>query len=199
MSIFISIKMLTLIIFENVEDLNLSNGDQTGMWMINYPFPYDSLPVIKQYKLYTQALDKTITNIHTKNYNSYLKQYLIERKKFKDKLSPADYRYFSFQIWQEGLARYTEYNFLELLANYKPSKEILALPDFMPFSELKLKMYHNETENLLENKLNETKRVCFYSIGFAEGILLDRINKSWRKKYLTDKFYIEHYFKNTNN
>ncbi len=184
--------------FKSVENLNLSNGDQTGMWMLNYPFPYDSLAIIKQYEVYTKALFETIKSIDAKNFKPYLKQYLNERKKFKDILLSADYRYFSFQIWQEGLARYTEYNFLELLSNYKPSKELLALPDFMPFEELKSKMYRDETKNLLDNKLNETKRVCFYSVGFAEGMLLDKMNKSWRKQYLTDKFYIEHYFKNVN-
>ena len=185
--------------FKSVNDLDLSGGDQTGMWMLNYPFPYDSLPIKYQYELFAKALYKTITNINSKEYKSNLTQYIIERKKFKDLLTAADYRYFSFQIWQEGLARHIEYNFLELLQNYNPSKEMLALPDFISFPELKSKMYHKETENLLENKLNETQRVCFYSIGFAEGILLDKLNKSWRKKYLTDKFYIEHYSKKYNN
>lgn len=184
--------------FKNVNDLDLSGGDQTAMWMLNYSFPYDSLPIKNQYELFTKALYKTITNINSKEYKSNLTQYLAERKKFKNLLTAADYRYFSFQIWQEGLARHTEYNFLELLANYTPSKEILALPDFISFPELKSKMYYNETENLLENKLNEIQRVCFYSIGFAEGTLLDKLNKSWRKKYLSDKFYIEQYSKKYN-
>jgi hypothetical protein len=184
--------------FKSVNDLDLSGGDQTGMWMLNYPFPYDSLSIKNQYELFTKALYKTITNINSKEYKSNLTKYLAERKKFKNLLTAADYRYFSFQIWQEGLARHTEYNFLKLLHNYNPSKEILALPDFIPFPELQSKMYHTETENLVENKLNEIQRVCFYSIGFAEGILLDKLNKSWRKKYLTNKFYIEHYSKKYN-
>lgn len=181
--------------FQSVSSLDLSGGDQTGMWMLNYPFPYDSLLVKNQYELFARALYKTITSINTKKYKYNLMEYLNERKKLKELLSAADYRYFSFQIWQEGLARNTEYNFLEMLTNYTPSKEILALSDFMLFTELKSKMYSNETENLLINKLNKAKRVCFYSIGFAEGILLDRLNKSWRNKYLTDKFNIEHYSK----
>lgn len=181
--------------FKAVEDLNLSGGDQTGMWMLNYPFPYDSLPIKNQYALFTKALYNTVANINNKTYNANLAKYLNERKKLKDLLPPADYRYFSFQIWQEGLARHTEYSFLELLVNYTPLKEMLALPDFISFPELKSKMYLNETESLLKNKLNEMQRVCFYSVGFAEGIILNKQNKSWRKKYLTVKFYIEHYLK----
>ena len=179
--------------FNSVDDLDLSNGDQTGSWMLNYPFPYDSVPVMEKYESFTQALYKAVTQGGRSN----LKKYFAARRKLRDILSEADYRYLSFQIWQEGLARYTEYNFLELLIheNYSPSKEMMALPDFISFSEYKSKMYQNDMDNLLQNKLDETKRVCFYYVGFAEGVLLDRLNQSWREKYLTDKFYIEHYSK----
>lgn len=179
--------------FNSVDDLDLSNGDQTGSWMLNYPFPYDSLLVIENYELFTKALYKAVRQGNRSN----LKKYFAARRKLRDTLSEADYRYLSFQIWQEGLARYTEYNFLELLEleNYRPSKEMEALPDFISFPEYKSKMYQNDLDNLLQNKLDQNKRVCFYYVGFAEGILLDRLNKSWREKYLTDKFYIENYSK----
>ncbi len=184
--------------FKALNKLDLAGADQTGMWMLNYPFPYDSLPVKNQYILFTKALYQTINNIDSKKFKYNFHLYLKERKKLRGILPASDYRYFSFQIWQEGLARYTEYNFLEMLKNYQPSKEMLALPDFVSFTELKTSMYLNEIKKLLENKLNEVKRVCFYSVGFAEGIILDKLNKSWRDKYLHDKFYIEHYSKKYN-
>lgn len=181
--------------FQSVNDLDLSGGDQTGMWMLNYPFPYDSLPVTEQYDLFAQALYNTIASSNKADFKISLAKYFDERRKLKNILNPADYRYYSFQIWQEGLARYTEYNILEMLVNYIPAKEVLSLPDFVFFKELKTKMYDNEIKNLADNKLNKKKRVCFYSIGFAEGIVLDKLNKLWRKKYLSNKFYIELYSK----
>lgn len=181
--------------FKSVDGLNLSGGDQTGMWMLNYPFPYDSLPVKNQYAAFAKALYNTVTNIDGKSYRANLAIYSIERKKLKDLLSPSDYRYLSFQLWQEGLARHTEYSFLQMLTGYTASKEILALPDFLSFDSLKIKMYRTETENLSANKLNEAERVCFYHVGFAEGLILNKENKHWRKNYLTDKFYIENYLK----
>ncbi|HEU5358555.1 MAG TPA: hypothetical protein VFU45_05530, partial [Gemmatimonadales bacterium] len=30
-----------------VAALGLAHGDSTGMWMLNYPFPYDSVPVVR--------------------------------------------------------------------------------------------------------------------------------------------------------
>ncbi|RMF59681.1 MAG: hypothetical protein D6748_05895 [Calditrichaeota bacterium] len=121
-------------------------------------------------------------------------QFFSERKRLNDQLASSGYRYFSFQIWQEGLARYTEYKFLELLEDYAPSKEVTRLPDFEPFDSLKTKMYRQEIKKLLEYKLNEEKRRCFYSAGFAEGLLLDKLNKNWRERYFTEKYYVERYF-----
>lgn len=175
--------------YKSVDNLDLSGDDQTGMWMLNYPFPYDSLPIIEQYEFFTKTLHKAVTQGKKSN----LRKYFAQREKLKKMLSDEDYRYFSFQIWQEGLARFTEYNFLELLENYNPSREIKALTDFIPFHALKSKMYQNEVDNLIQKKLNESKRVSFYSVGFAEGCLLDKLNKFWREKYLIDKFYVEKY------
>jgi hypothetical protein len=179
--------------YEKVTDLGLSGGDQTGMWMLNYPFPYDSMPVKRQYEVFTKALHKIIISLDTKDHQENLKNYLTERRKFTSLLSPADYRYFSFQIWQEGLARYTEFKFLELLESYTPSKEVSDLPDYISFPQIKRNMFKNETANLEKNKLDKQQRVCFYSVGFAEGILLDKLNPSWRSRYLADLFNIERY------
>jgi len=179
--------------YESVKNLDLSNGDQTGMWMLNYPFPYDSIQIMQQFVVYSNALYLTITSTTNKDFKKNVIKYFAERKKLKEILSAPDYRYFSFQIWQEGLARYTEYKILELLKDFTPSEEVTLLPDFESFESLKTKMYNRETKNLLDNKLNNEQRICFYSTGFAEGLVLDSLNKNWRKKYLIEKFYIEHY------
>jgi len=177
---------------ENVNSLDLSGGDQTGMWMLNYPFPYDSIPVMEQYNQLTKALALAL-NAPQKNFPLQLKNYITERRKFKALLSPADYRYLTFQLWQEGIARYTEYKFLELLQDKLLSKEVARIKDHTTFKDGKLKLYKNEMNNILTMKLDEGKRICFYSLGFGEGLLLDRINKNWRKNYLGDIFFMEKY------
>lgn len=45
-----------------------------------------------------------------------LGHYLTARAKLRDVLSDADYRDLSFQFWQEGAARYTEYRVAEAAA-----------------------------------------------------------------------------------
>lgn len=179
--------------FQSVDKLELSGGDQTGMWQLNYAFPYESSIIIDQYKKYTSALSKTLSNIDKRNFKKNFKKYSDERTKFKKLLKPADYRYFSFQIWQEGIARYTEYKFLQTLDNYQPSKEMTQLTDFVPFNKHKEELYVAQSKSLISSKLEIDKRICFYAIGFAEGLLLDKLNPKWHDKFLTDKFYIENY------
>jgi hypothetical protein len=179
--------------YKSVENLGLTGGDQTGMWMLNYPFPYDSTIIIEQYKKYTMALSKALASIGTKEIENNFNNYKTERNKFKKLLNPTDYRYFSFQVWQEGIANYTEYKFLEFLSDYKPSEEISQLSDFVSFNKYKEEFYKSQSNQLIQLGLKEDKRICFYAIGFAEGLLLDRLNPKWHKDYLINKFYIEQY------
>lgn len=180
--------------FNSVNKLGLSNGDQTGMWQLNYAFPYENEKIIEQYKSFTTALLNVLSNIDNKSFNSYFEKYLKQRTKFKNLLKPADYRYFSFQIWQEGIARYTEYKFLKSLDFYVPSKEMTKLKDYVNFKEFKDKLYTKEINALTHYKLKIDKRVCFYAIGFAEGVILDKQNLNWQENYLSDKFFIENYY-----
>ncbi len=179
--------------YQSVDSLNLSGGDKTGMWMLNYPFPYDSSLVIKAYDEYMEALSKTITEIDSTYFQANVKAYIEKRKAFQQALSPSDYKYFSFQIWQEGIARYTEYKFLELLNSNDVSGEIAKLSDYVPFTKYKEAFYKFQIKQLTSLHLNESKRDCFYAIGCAEGLLLDRLNPTWREKYLKEKFFIERY------
>jgi len=179
--------------YASVEKLGLSGGDNTGMWMLNYPFAYTDENLNQQYDKYVKALSEVVESFNQEIFEANFKQYIIERENFKQLLDTSDYKYFSFQIWQEGIARYTEYKFLQLLENYEPSQVVIELADFISFSQYKDKLYQSELKSLTELGLKENQRICFYSIGFAEGLILDKLNSVWHKNYLTDKFFIEHY------
>lgn len=179
--------------YSAVDSLNLSGGDQTGMWMLNYPFPYTDSTIVFRYKKLVSALSQCLANIDTRSFESSFQGYSTERRNLQNSLRPADYRYLSFQIWQEGLARYTEYRFLELLKTYQPSKEVTDLPDFVSFDKYRVEFYQKQFGQLTHCSLESNKRVCFYVVGFAEGLLLDKLNPSWRDHYLSNKFYIERY------
>lgn len=180
--------------YESVNGLDLAGGDESGMWMLNYPFPYDSLPVKELFKNYTHALQQAVLNISNKNFHTSFRIYLAARKKFKKILNERDYRYFCFQLWQEGVSRLTEYLFLLQMKNYRPSLAFRQLDGFEDFNLYRKRIIQQEIENITKLSLNKARRISFYSVGFAEGLLLEKTNPDWKKNYFTKKFFMEGYF-----
>lgn len=182
--------------YSEVNSLNLSRGDQTGMWMLNFAFPYKDERVIERFSRLSQLLAQTLEAKARQDFESKLANYLKERKAFQDLLSPDDYKYFSFQLWQEGIARYTEFRIADLAARkYKPTKAFRSLQDYTPFREVAETILNRQIlGRLAELKIEKSERLVFYPFGAAEGLLLDRTNPRWRGRYLTEKFYLDRYF-----
>ncbi len=177
--------------FASVDLLDLSKGDQTGMWMLNFPFPYDSKEAGEQLTIINSLLADLIVDPQEEKVN----EYLTERAKLREIFGEENYKYFSFQLWQEGLARYTEMEIMRILNDgYNPTKAFQNLNDYQNVNEVIIYAFKELQQTLKTAKLEEYQRVLFYSIGAGEGILLDRINPDWKKKYFTEKFYIENYY-----
>ncbi|MCB0726047.1 MAG: hypothetical protein KDD00_01185 [Ignavibacteriae bacterium] len=181
--------------YESVNALDLAGGDESGMWMLNYNFPYDNKEISEQYQKLTQSAKKTYLSESDKEFNINLGVYKAERAKFKSMLNDNDYKYFSFQLWQEGLARYTEIKIADKIKDiYKPSKELSELEDYISMESF----YEDILSKLLRKadtqSLQEDGRVCFYTLGALEGLILDRSNPGWQDLYFTEKFYPEMYF-----
>ena len=94
--------------FADVNALNLSHGDQTGMWMLNYAFPYEREDVQQQFEAMSSAL-ATALNSRKADRARSVRKYLEARRNFQQLVSADDNKYLAFQLWQEGIARYTEY------------------------------------------------------------------------------------------
>jgi hypothetical protein len=184
--------------YRQVEALGLSRGDQSGMWMLNYPFPYDWPEMKEHFSLLSRLLAEALQARNSSEFAAKLSAYLRQRDELGKTLSPDDYRYFSFQMWQEGIARYTEYRIAKLAAGkYKSSKAFRALKDYKPFAEVAQQIKSGILDELTTGKLEDNKRVMFYPLGAGEGLLLDRTNPRWRQHYFVDKFYLDKYFDRT--
>src|SRR5262249_9209725 len=94
--------------YADVNALNLSGGDQTGMWMLNYAFPYDNPKVQEQFSVLSSLLAEALKASEKGERGIKLASYLKARREFQQLLDTNDYKYLSFQLWQEGVARYTE-------------------------------------------------------------------------------------------
>lgn len=181
--------------YAGAEALNLSRGDQTGMWMLNYAFPYATPAVKQQFAILSRLLAEAIRAKRKAEFTSKLSAYLAARRRFANMLSADDYRYFSFQVWQEGVARYTEYRVAELAAkNYKPSKAFLALKDYKSFRSVADEIMNDTLKELTTLQLDSYERVAFYPLGAGEALLLHRMNAKWQNRYFTDKFSMDKYF-----
>ena len=174
--------------YADVNALNLSGGDQTGMWMLNYPFPYQRPEVQEQFAVVSKLLADAVQAPQTQRARR-LREYLEARQKFESMVSPGDVRYLSFQFWKEGIARYTEYHIARLAASHhRPSKEFRSLKDYQPFQDVAKETRERILRQLPVQKLGDSQREVVYPFGAAEGLLLDQINPGWRRQYFVKKF-----------
>lgn len=174
--------------YRDVNALNLARGDQSGMWMLNYPFPYDRPEVQQQFVAMSKSLAAALKSTRRER-TKRLAEYLVAREKFRQLVTEDDYKYLAFQFWKEGIARYTEYRIAKLAANnYRPTEEFRALVDYRPFADIAETTYEGIFRQLLNQKLGESKREVVYSFGAAEGLLLDQVKPNWRRRYFVEKF-----------
>jgi hypothetical protein len=110
-------------------------------------------------------------------------EYVRERRRVFALLSANDHKYLSFQLWKEGIARYTQIKVAEAAAEYRPSPEYAALSDYESFAAYAARARTETLHELKESDLANMKRVFFYSFGAAEGLLLDGMNPEWKSQY----------------
>lgn len=178
-----------------VDALGLARGDRTGMWMLNYPFPYSDPEVKDRFTRMERALAAELRLGQQADFADKLASYVEARRKFRSLLKADDDRYFAFQVWKEGIARYTECRLAELAAaDYSPSEEFRALKDYRPFKEVGRAIRDSLDEELGSVQLDRAKRNVVYAFGAAEGLLLDRAHPDWRRRYLEGGFSLDRFF-----
>jgi len=181
--------------FSSVDDLGLARGDTSGMWQINFPFPYKQADVVAKFRILTTQLLNLYKASGEKNDGEKLQAYLHEREKFFSSLSVDDRKYASFQLWQEGIARYTQYKMAALAAaKLKPSKSFRKLKDFTPFQAEADRLLAVTTDEMRTLDLATWERVVFYPFGAVEGLVLDKYNPKWQSEYFSERFALEKYY-----
>jgi hypothetical protein len=116
--------------FAGVDALGLDHGDTTGMWMLNYPFPYDSPDVQEKFTAMIHALSDALAASGV-DLDAKTQIFRRAQQQFRESVPVEAERYFAFQLWQEGVARYTELRIAELAAaKYKPTPEFMQLQDY---------------------------------------------------------------------
>lgn len=156
--------------YDRVAALDLSGGDQTGMWMLNYPFPYKDSKVGAAYADASRALAAALSTPRGPALRRATSAYLKTRAALAAAVTAPQWRYFDFQLWQEGVARWTE-----IAVAARSGNKPLAAAGAAQLRELKAE--------LLAPDLARRERVSVYALGGGEALLLDRIDPDWRGCY----------------
>lgn len=176
--------------YSEVEELDLSGSDQTGMWMLNYPFPYNSPTVAERFATLSRDLARLLGESSASERQRFWERYVG----FLENLSEKDRRYLSFQVWQEGVSRYVELRAAEIAARiFDPSPEFKALPDFESYPDVAARMRAEIHDELASPDLGRRQRVSFYAFGAGLALLLDHDVPHWKSRYLVEKFSMERY------
>lgn len=173
--------------YDGVAGLDLAHGDQTGMWMLNYPFPYDSTPVQARFREFAHSLAGT-----TSSQIADPVAVAVTRNQLRTSLSPADYRYLAFQFWQEGVARYTELQVARLATRrYAPTSDFQALPDYTSFADEAVSLEREIRDGTVAAALGASKRASFYPVGASAALMLDVAAPGWRSRYFALGFSLD--------
>ena len=152
-----------------VEALDLSDGDQTGMWMLTYPFAYGDAQVAATSRSAAGAL-AALLDTDAPPTTEGVAAYLTARQAFAATVPERDWRYAEFQMWQEGVARWTEIEAARtfddpITRRVGDARRRAVLDDLAAFD------------------LAQDQRLVFYALGAGEAELLQRCGGDWQAHY----------------
>ena len=175
--------------YEALNALDLSGGDETGMWILTYPLPYEDAEVARHIYEYRDALQQALAAAYSPFADSAFLQLARARVRLSDKLGEKDDRYLSFQLWQEGVARYTESRVAQLaVGRHTPLPRFEQLEDFMTYAEAADSLRRLLAEELEQLDVGSWKRAVVYPLGAAQALVLDLMQPGWRRTYFEKKF-----------
>jgi hypothetical protein len=150
--------------------LDLTGGDQTGMWMLNYPFPYDDADVVEAHAAASQALADVLDARGTPDFYPKFDAYLQSRRALEAAAGADNWRYAELQLWQEGVARWTEIALGKLYADSDVASAAAELEK-------------RTLAALRTPDLAGQKREFAYAYGAGEAMLMEACGSGWRRDY----------------
>lgn len=176
--------------YRRTEELDLAAGDSSGMWMLNYPFPYDSVPVQTGVKNLARALSQAL-DAPPRSRGPAIEAVIYARAALARHLTAAEMRYMEFQLWQEGVARFIEYRAAELASrSHRPGRAYRRLSDYTSYADVAKRNRIGLRRELNRLDLGKGRRISFYSLGAAYALLLESTQPGWKQRYESAPFVL---------
>lgn len=156
--------------FAQLAHLDLAGGDQSGMWMLNYPFPYAKPQVTVAFGRAARALGSAQDARGTPEFRSKFRAYLRARNGMAAIAGERNWRYAELELWREGVARWTEIK----LGGLFPDASVQASARDLE---------RTTREYLKKPDLAASGREFVYPYGAAEAMLLDACGSDWKREY----------------
>lgn len=138
--------------------------------MLNFPFPYDRLTSANAYRAVSTALRAALDLRGKAGFLRAYDRYLSRRAAFAATVDARSWRYLEFQLWQEGVARWTEI----AIARRSGDPELRAEANRVESRLL---------ERLAAPDLKAQRRELAYPYGAGEALLLEACGPAWRSRY----------------
>jgi hypothetical protein len=156
--------------YPRVGALGLAGDDRTGMWMLNFPFPYQRPDVVQAHGHAARALAAALAARGGGSLVPLARRYVALRRAFAQAAGERNWTYFDFQLWQEGVARWTEIAIGRSTSDQAARDEATA----------------REREilaALAEPDLARDGRPAAYALGAGEAMLMEACGADWRTRY----------------
>jgi hypothetical protein len=177
--------------YRDTAALKLDKGDATGMWMLNYAFPYDDPAVQKRFDRFSHALAAAVRARGTAGFIPALREVKSSWRELRENLSTDDYTYLRLQLWQEGIPRYAEF----IAASKAAQRTIPCLANITPsMTKVAGDTLTGILSSLDSPRLGDRKREVVYATGAAIALLLDETSPAWKVEYFRQPFALESYF-----
>jgi hypothetical protein len=156
--------------FERAAALGLAGEDHSGMWMLNYPFPYSDPRTVAAFDTAAGALGAAVDARGKPGFKAKVAAYLAARRNLARTAGEKNWRYAEFELWKEGVARWTE---VELGKRY-PDAAVSASAEEL---DRKARAWLDKPD------LARAGREFVYPYGAAEAKLLEACWPAWRREY----------------
>ena len=179
--------------FRRVDALGLARGDETGGWMLTFGYPYESARVRERFSAFAAALRSSVRGPSRPDLNVAV---LRARRALRDAAPGDDDAYLAFQMWQEGIARYTELAVARAAAADAARRgPVASSMGGESYADAATELERSLLSELSSPALDEHKRVAFYGVGAALGLHLDRTRPGWKREYPDGPLSLERFLR----